>query len=258
MPNFPYAIIFEVIAKKTITESLTATMQKKTLGIIGGVGPLATMYIGEMIVRRTAAEKDQDHVNMVITNNTNIPDRTAFILGESEDNPVPVLISDSRRLEAAGAQVLAIPCNTAHSFYSELQESTQLPIIDMVSETAMRAKELGADRVGILATSGTITTEVYQLACERNGLTPVIADPETQEIVMSVIYDDIKAGRPASREKWDLIEQAMKEADCDKVILGCTELSIVREELQLGKEYIDSLLVLADTAIERCGYEVKR
>ena len=95
-------------------------MSKKTLGIIGGVGPLATMFIGEMIVRRTEAEKDQDHVNMVITNNTNIPDRTAFILGESDDDPVPVIISDANRLHAAGADILAIPCNTAHSFFNQI------------------------------------------------------------------------------------------------------------------------------------------
>ncbi|MFS0576998.1 amino acid racemase [Sporosarcina sp. 179-K 3D1 HS] len=233
-------------------------MKKKTLGIIGGVGPLATMYIGEMIVRRTAAEKDQDHVNMIITNNPNIPDRTAFILGESEEDPVPVIVADSKRLEAVGAEVLAIPCNTAHSFFSHIQEGTDLPIINMVSETAQLAREMGATRVGILATTGTIHTEVYQSACKQHGLTPIIADPETQEVLMSVIYDEIKAGKPASREKWDFIEKTMKEAGCDKVILGCTELSIVRQELDLGEDYIDSLLVLAETAIERCGYEVKR
>lgn len=244
--------------QKTNTESLLDEMKKKTLGIIGGVGPLATMYIGEMIVRRTAAEKDQDHVNMIITNNTNIPDRTAFILGKSEKDPVPVIVSDCERLEAAGAEVLAIPCNTAHSFFGQIQEGTELPIINMITETAKCAKEMGAVRVGILATTGTIHTEVYQHACERYGLMPVIADPQTQETVMSVIYDDIKGGKPASREKWDAIEQAMKEAGCDKIILGCTELSIVRQELNLGDDYIDSLIVLAETAIEACGYEVKR
>ena len=125
-------------------------MEKKTLGIIGGVGPLATMFIGEMIVRLTDAEKDQDHVNMVITNNTNIPDRTAFILGESTDDPVPVIVSDAHRLRVAGAEIIAIPCNTAHSFYRANPRRDRLPVIDMIGETAARAKQDGAEACGIL------------------------------------------------------------------------------------------------------------
>ena len=231
-------------------------MEKKTLGIIGGVGPLATMFIGEMIVRLTDAEKDQDHVNMVITNNTNIPDRTAFILGESTEDPVPVIVSDAHRLEQAGAQIIAIPCNTAHSFYEEIDEGTTLPVIDMIRETAMRAKEKGARRVGILGTTGTISTGIYQSACERFDMVPVVPDGDIQSVVMSLIYDDVKAGHPADPKKWAIISQAMEEAGCDQVILGCTELSIVRKELQLT-DCIDSLFVLAETAIERCGYKLK-
>lgn len=231
-------------------------MKKKTLGIIGGVGPLATMFIGEMIVRLTAAEKDQDHVNMVITNNTNIPDRTAFILGNSDENPVPVIISDAHKLEKAGAEIIIIPCNTAHSFYDEIQEGTTLPVVDMIYETAKRAKEKGAQRVGILGTTGTVSTGIYQSACERFGLIPVLPDEQIQSIVMSLIYDDVKAGHPANPKKWSLISRAMEEAGCDEVILGCTELSIVRKELELTN-CIDSLYVLAETAIERCGYQLK-
>lgn len=233
-------------------------MGKKTLGIIGGVGPLATMFIGEMIVRCTDAEKDQDHVNMIITNNTSIPDRTAFILGVSNNNPVPVIVSDAQRLKAAGADILAIPCNTAHSFYNQIQAGTELPVIDMIGETAERAAKEGAKRIGILATTGTITTGVYQEACESRGMTAIVPNDHVQAIVMSLIYEDIKAGRPADQEKWLIIERAMQEACCDKVILGCTELSIVREELDLDDRWIDSLLVLAETAIERCGYKLKQ
>ena len=231
-------------------------MKKKTLGIIGGVGPLATMFIGEMIVRRTDADSDQEHVNMIITNNTNIPDRTAFILGESTENPVPVIISDANRLNEAGAELLIIPCNTAHSFYKEIQDGTELPVMNMIDETAARAKKYRAKRVGILATTGTISTGLYQDACESQGMIPIVPDAHIQSVVMSLIYDDVKAGNPANPEKWTIINQAMEEAGCDQVILGCTELSIVRKELNL-EGYIDSLLVLAETAIEHCGYKLK-
>lgn len=214
------------------------------------------MFIGEMIVRRTAAKTDQEHVNMVITNNTTIPDRTAFILGESDENPVPVILSDAKKLEVAGVDVLAIPCNTAHSFYAEISRGTDLPVINMIEETARYAKNKGAKRVGILGTTGTVATGIYQDACMAFGMEAIVPTEEIQALVMSLIYEDIKAGKPADFDKWQKIRRAMDEDGCDEIILGCTELSIVRKELGLT-DCLDSLLVLAETAIQKCGYQVK-
>ena len=227
---------------------------KKVLGIIGGVGPLATMLIGEMIVRRTKATKDQEHVHTIIDNDTSIPDRTAYILDNSKENPVPYLARDAKKLAEYGAGVICIPCNTAHSFYEELQQASSVPVIHMIRETAKRAKELGASRVGILATDGTLKSGVYQAALEEQGLSPVVPKQDIQKQVMSVIYDYVKAGRDVTWDIWEPIEQAME--GCDFVVLGCTELSIVNKELKLGTRYIDSLIVLAETAITACGYEV--
>lgn len=228
----------------------------KTLGIIGGVGPLATMFIGEKIVRLTAAEKDQDHVNMIITNNTNIPDRTAFILGKSSDDPVPRIISDAERLKVAGAEILIMPCNTAHSYYDQIQSNIDLPMINMIRETVAYAKDNGAEKVGILATTGTITTGIYQSMCEDMGLMPIIPNEYIQEVVMSIIYDDVKAGQSVNPKKWSKVDQAMRELGCNTIILGCTELSIVKEELNLVN-CIDSLTVLAESAIIACGHRLK-
>ena len=227
---------------------------KKTLGIIGGVGPLATMLIGEMIVRRTKAQKDQEHVHTIIDNDTSIPDRTAYILDHTKENPVPYLQRDAKKLAEYGAGVICIPCNTAHSFYEELQATTSVPVLHMIRETAKRAKALGAQRVGILATDGTLTTKVYQTALEEQGIIPVVPNATIQQQVMSVIYDYVKAGRDVPQAVWAPIEQAMTE--CDRIILGCTELSIVNKELKLGACYIDSLIVLAESAITACGYEL--
>lgn len=227
---------------------------KKTLGIIGGVGPLATMLIGEMIVRRTKAQKDQEHVHTIIDNDTSIPDRTAYILDHTKENPVPYLQRDAKKLAEYGAGVICIPCNTAHSFYEELQATTSVPVLHMIRETAKRAKALGAQRVGILATDGTLTTKVYQTALEEQGMTPVVPNATIQQQVMAVIYDYVKAGRDVPQEVWAPIEQAM--TGCDRIILGCTELSIVNKELKLGTGYIDSLIVLAESAITACGYEL--
>jgi aspartate racemase len=229
---------------------------KKILGIIGGVGPLATMLLGEMIVRLTKASKDQEHVHTIIDNDTSIPDRTAYILDQSNENPVPYLVRDAKKLTDAGAGVICIPCNTAHTFYDELQASSSAPVIHMIRETAKRAIRLDAKRVGILGTDGTISAGVYQRALLEVGIEPIIPNEETQKKVMSIIYDVVKAGKDVTLEQWHQIEQVMIEMGCDKVILGCTELSIVNKDLKLSNFYIDSLLVLAESAILSCGYEV--
>lgn len=231
-------------------------MEKKTLGIVGGVGPLATMFIGEMIVRRTKAAKDQDHVNSIITNNTRIPDRTAFIMGRSEDNPVPVMIDDMAKLSSIGAEIIIIPCNTAHTFYDELEMGSPVPVIHMIRETMKRAAQQGAVKVGVLATTGTVTSKVYQQAANEYGLEPVLPSPEIQGKVMSIIYDNVKAGKNADKDTWREIVNHMENQGCDRVVLGCTELSIVKKEMDLPDFYLDSLIVLAETAILSCGYEL--
>lgn len=229
---------------------------KKKLGIIGGVGPLATMFIGEMIVRLTKASKDQEHVHTIIDNDTSIPDRTAYILDTTKENPVPVMQRDTVKLASVGAEIICIPCNTAHTFYAELAEASPVPVLHMIRETAKRAAQRGAKRVGILATDGTLFSKVYQHALIEQGIEPVLPNKETQADLMSIIYDYVKAGNDVTAEQWATIANEMKALNCDKVILGCTELSIVNKELKLGDFYIDSLIVLAEAAIEQCGYEV--
>ncbi|MFJ8515094.1 cysteate racemase [Lysinibacillus xylanilyticus] len=231
-------------------------MKKQTLGIIGGVGPLATMFIGEMIVRRTKATKDQEHLHTIIDNDTNIPDRTAFILDNTKENPVPVIVADAKKLASVGANMIAIPCNTAHTFYDEIVEGSPVPVLHMIRETAKRASDLGAKRVGILATTGTLTSRMYQDALEEFGITPVVPADAMKEKVMSIIYDYVKAGKDVSHEDWQPIEEAMLALNCDRIVLGCTELSIVNRDLKLSDKYIDSLIVLAERAILACGYEI--
>ncbi|GKV69661.1 aspartate racemase [Sporosarcina sp. NCCP-2716] len=229
----------------------------KTLGIIGGVGPLATMYFGDMIVRMTDAAQDQDHINTIILNDTTIPDRTAFILDGTKSDPVPQLIRDAQLLESLGAGVLAIPCNTAHTFYKDIQGSIGIPLIHMVDETVRRAAAQGAERVGILATTGTVRAGVYQDACRREGLTPVIPDAAAQEQIMDVIYGQVKAGKPADAGTWQAVSDAMDAEGCDRIILGCTELSIVKKELGLGSRYIDAMQVLSEAVILECGAHLR-
>lgn len=229
----------------------------KTLGIIGGVGPLATMYYADMIVRITDAEKDQDHINMIILNDTTIPDRTEFILDNTKTDPVPFLMKDALQLEAMGADIITLPCNTAHTFFDDIQRAVRIPVVHMVNETVKCAASDGAERVGILATSGTVAAGVFQDACVEAELDFVLPDAGTQKLLMSVIYDQVKAGRPVDAQMWGKIIQAMNNKGCDRMILGCTELSIVKKELNLDKNYIDALRVLAETTVIRCGAKLR-
>lgn len=232
-------------------------MTKKTLGIIGGVGPLATMLLGEMIVRRTKASTDQEHMHCIIDNDTRIPDRTAYILDHTKPNPLPVMVQDAGKLVGMGVDVICIPCNTAHYFYDDLAKDTAVPILHMIRETAQKVKNLGAKKVGVLGTKGTLSTNLYQNALREQGIEPIVPDDALQDVLMEIIYEYIKAGRSISREMWQRIEDAMFAKGCDHIVLGCTELSIVNRDFALDQDsrYVDAMVTLADRAIEVCGYE---
>ncbi|MDO4281715.1 MAG: amino acid racemase, partial [Peptococcaceae bacterium] len=133
---------------------------KQAVGVIGGVGPMATVYFMQRVIEMTKADCDQEHINMIVFNDCDIPDRTAFITKRSPDNPVPLMAEDAERLEAAGCEFVVIPCNTAHYFYEELQRAVDIPVVNIVTETIRYAKEMTKDLrcVGILATTGTIVT----------------------------------------------------------------------------------------------------
>lgn len=114
-------------------------MEEKTLGVLGGVGPLATIYFADLVVKMTDAKTDQEHISMVILNHGAIPDRTDYILDHSKPNPLPVMIADAKKLQAAGCDYIVIPCNTAHYFYDEIQKNVDIPIINIIEETVKYA-----------------------------------------------------------------------------------------------------------------------
>ena len=229
----------------------------KTLGIIGGMGPMATAYLLELIIRMTDAKTDQEHLNVMVFNNPQVPDRTAYILDRTKPSPLPVLQGMARSLEEMGAQVLCAPCVTSHYFYRELSGSVSVPFLHMVEETARELSAAGKKKAGILATTGTASTGLFQKALEQAGLEWALPDQRGQELTMSLIYDDIKAGRPADPEKLRQASSPLLEAGCDSVILGCTELSLVKKELCLSEGFLDALEVLSKRCVETCGGKLK-
>lgn len=229
------------------------------LGVLGGMGPQATNTFYQRLIDRTQAEKDQEHLQVLIWSDAKIPDRTAGILAGAEEaeKVYQALLAGAKLLEGAGCTVLAIPCNTSHYFADRLQGQLKIPLIHMIRETAAFIAAQGKRKVGILATDGTVRTGIYQTALTAGGLTPVTLPEDLQKTVMSIIYDEIKRGETGSREKFGEIDAWLRQAGCDCAILGCTELSVYRVLHSLPPFYIDAMEVLAEQAILRCGKQLR-
>lgn len=230
----------------------------KKLGVIGGLGPMATVRFLELIIRMTKASCDQEHLDMVIYNYPSIPDRTSFILQKSNQNPIKEIMELGIKLQNEKVDYIAIPCITAHCYFKELEKKIETPIINMVKETAVYLNTRQIHKVGVLATDGTIQTKIFQKQIERLGMEAIIPSEKKQKYVMDLIYTDIKAGRPISMQKFQSVDKELRENGADVIILGCTELSMIKREEAIGPGYIDAMEVLAMKSIKLCGLPVRR
>lgn len=234
--------------------------RNEPVGILGGVGPMATVYFMQRILDLTDASRDQDHVDMLVWNHASIPDRTAYLVGDSTDSPGPVMAQDARQLERAGARFIALPCNTAQAFFDEVQDAVEIPVIDIVAETvaAAQAAVPGLTTVGVLATDGTLRARTYDRAAEAAGLGAVVPDEDVQQDVMSMIYDGVKAGMPVERARFDAAVAHLRAKGAGAVLLGCTELSILRTDLAVDDpDVIDSLDALAERTVTLAGARLR-
>ena len=232
------------------------------VGVIGGVGPQATAYFLDMVVRLTDAARDQDHLDLVVLNHATIPDRTEFILGTSQDDPGPVMAADAARLEAFGVSFLVVPCNTASHFTQQVLDAVTVPVVSIDAETVDEAVRRVPDlaTVGVLATTGTLAARVYHQEVERRGLGCVVPDDADQAVLMRVIYEQVKAGRPVDLDAFLAVVARVRDAGAQVVVLGCTELSIVAADaglLEQDRLLVDSLDTLARRTIERAGHRVR-
>ena len=230
-------------------------MEKKTIGIIGGMGPLATADLFEKIVGHTKAACDQEHLHVVIDSNTNIPDRTAALLHGGAD-PLPELVKSAGRLEKMGADVLIMPCNTAHNYYDGIAAAVSVPVLHMVRLTAQALVERGVKKAGLLATDGTVRTGIYQRSFEGSGVELLTPDEAGQRAVMEMIYQGVKAGDMAFDAQ--PAQQAMERllaTGAEVLILGCTELPLAVKLYGIALPAVDPTLELALEAIRFAGGE---
>lgn len=229
----------------------------KAVGVIGGLGPMATIYYLEQITKMTDAKKDQEHLKIFMESIPDTPDRTAYILGKSTASPLPAFIKAGQELASLGAGFLAIPCVTAHYFYEQLCENLQIPVLSLCVDTA---KEIAAKKVkkaGILATGGTIQGRLLEQEFERYGIESVYPDPVMQRLVMEIIYDKIKRGTYPDREDIVKISHSLLEKGAQKIILGCTELSLLKKKFPLDALFVDMLEILAQKTVLFSGAPLK-
>lgn len=242
----------------------------KTIGIIGGLGPMATVYYLELITRMADADRDQAHPRVLLFSLPDIPDRTEYILGNSADNPLPVMTEAALALQKDGAQLLSIPCITAHYFYDALVEQLDIPVLQLPRCVAQDVAAKGVRKVGLLATSGTIQSQVLEKEFAAAGVEVLVPDADSQELVMQIIYKQVKKGEPVNWESFRTVASYLQEQGAEKLILGCTELPLLKRNLVSGgsgvdaeiehilkQDCVDVLEVLAQHAICEAGVPLR-
>lgn len=225
------------------------------LGVVGGVGPAATVDFMQKVVRLTGAARDQDHIKMMVEQNPQIPDRTANLIGSGAD-PTISLLATRKQLEAGGANAVAIPCNTAHAFVDRIQPYLGIPIVNMLSEVVrhIRSQSPGLGRVGLLATSGTVASGVYHEVAAAAGLELLVPEEAFQDLIMQAIYGErgVKGGftsGPCSDHPVTAIGHLAAHG-AEAIILGCTELPLIAIDVAMGQSI--ALLYPTEILAARC------
>jgi aspartate racemase len=227
----------------------------KKIGILGGMGSMSSVYLYEMIIKRTKVTCDQDHIDMIIYNHATVPDRTAYLLDEKNDNPLPYIEKDLKELEGLGVDAIVIACNTAHFFYDYLSKTINIPILNIIDNTSEYLKSNNISKVGILATTGTNIKRLYQSSLEKYSINSLLPTDEMQSKLMDILYNIKKDIEFDEYEFWKIVTY-LKDNGCEKIILGCTELSILRRQLNLDDYFVDPSELIADRIIKDCGKEI--
>ena len=228
---------------------------KNSFGVIGGMGPMASALFYEMLTRMTPAGKDQEHIRLVLLSDTEMPDRTAAIKA-GDDSPAAKevrakLLEDAKQLEAMGCRGYCVTCNTAHYFMHRLESEVSIPLISMIREAAKEmARKYPGGKVAVMGTTGTLESGLYQEALAEVGVEAFVLSPEAQQATMSLIYDCVKAGKPADPALVALIDKEVGAKSFDAVLTACTELSVIKADGLFGEKYVDPMEILAARVIE--------
>ena len=223
------------------------------LGVIGGMGPLATVKFYDKVVLNTDAHNDNEHIDLVVLNHSTMPDRTRCIIEKKDLEFLNVIKKDLEILDNIGVDVVAIPCNTRHYFYDEFSKYTNLKIINMIEETILEIKRRGVKQVAVFGTIGTLNSKVYDKYAQKYGIEVKELSDEDKNSVMDIIY---KIKETNNLENKEFIEILNKYCDKDTIgIIACTELSLL--DICKSINTIDALDVLVNKSIELSGAKIK-
>ena len=223
------------------------------LGVIGGMGPLATVSFYERVVLNTLAKCDNEHIDMVVLSHASMPDRTKCIIENKGGEFLEVIKKDFKILEDIGVEAVAIPCNTSHYFFDEFKKFTGLRIINMIEETILEVKKRGIEKVAVFGTLGTLNSKVYEKYANQHGLLVKEVSPEDKQAVMDIIYDIKETNCLDGRRFVDILSRYCDDETVG--IIACTELSLL--DIPEDINTIDALNVLVKRSIELSGAKVK-
>ncbi len=230
--------------------------EEKIVGIIGGMGPGATVDMMRRVIEATPARDDVDHIRMIVDNNPKIPSRIKAIIEGGGEDPAPCMMEMARKLAAWGADFLAIPCNTAHYYYKEVRSAVDIPVLNMIQLTtdAIVEGNPSLETVGLLASTAVGMTGLYKKRFEAEGVSVIYPSPERQDRLMTAIRT-IKTGRCGNEEKNALRSAAgeLVKRDAGALIVGCTELSIIFNAVDVEVRLYDSAQVLAECIVRKAN-----
>jgi len=231
----------------------------RTLGVLGGMGPLATASFMNQVIALSPAKSDQEHIPMFIRNIPQIPDRTKFLMGIEDENPFFELKKGFNELTSLGVSCIVIPCNTAHYWYDALTQNADVHTISIVQSVIKRAKATGKRKVGILATTATLNMRIYQTAFSEHNIEFIEPNEQQQALVMQGITA-VKSGNLAlGRTLLSQSYEKMLAQGADAVLFGCTEIPLVLNE-QASKSpetCLDTIAILAQECVN-WAYSLKQ
>ena len=225
------------------------TTQHPIVGIIGGMGPEATVELMRRVIAATPATDDHEHIHLIVDNNPTIPSRIAHLIDGTGIDPTPELQRMARGLQSAGAGALAMPCNTAHAYADEIRAAVNIPLLDMIELTSQHIARLRpCASVGLLASSAVIRSRLYAAALAKFDCR--LRLPAQQTEIMALIRG-VKAGQAGSEAHGRFATIATElSSDCDVLLVACTELSILAAALPAAMTVVDSMDVLCQAIVE--------
>lgn len=230
--------------------------QSPLVGILGGMGPSATVDFYSKLIEATPASSDQEHVRVMIWSDPTVPDRSLAIMGEGED-PTPKLIAGAQSLADAGAAFYAVACNGAHAFLPRVRQAVDLDYISIIEVTADHVSQMaGVTRAGLLATDATLHSALYQSALSNTGVEVVVPADSDQRAVMDAIYA-VKGGRLRDEQRDTVIAVAERLAaeGADVIVAACTEIPLVLTGDESPKPLIDPARLLAARVVSEASQQ---